>query len=265
VIRDQYNIIPITMAGIFHLVIAASLVFAIDFSRRSFPVVPLMMQATLVTEDNMPLPVEDPLPPVEEPPDTAEEDRLRAEEERRQADLKAEQDRIRLQQLKDRQRRDQEVADRKARAEAEVERRRELAERKRQEDIEKQRLENERRRQEAEEEEIRRQRQVEIDTENRRLERMQADDTARWVYAIQQKIGRYTILPASKPEDLECVVDVRQLPGGRVVDVQIGRCNGDESVRRAIEAGVYKASPIPAPDNPAIFDRNLRITFKPEQ
>ena len=38
-----------------------------------------------------------------------------------------------------------------------------------------------------------------------------------------------------------------------------------DAVRRAIEAAVYKAQPLPQPDNPRIFQRDLRITFKPEQ
>jgi len=259
------------MAGIFHLVVAASLVFAFDFSHRSYPVVPLMMQATLVTDDDIastPPPVEQPPEPVEQPPEpveTAADVRLREEEAKRLADVNAEQDRLRLQRQKDEQRRDQEEADRKSRAEAETERRRELAEQERQEDIERQRLENERQRREAEEEEIRRQRQVQIDAEARRLERLQADETTRWIYAMQGRIRRNYIQPASAPPDLECTVDIRQLPGGRVVDVTIGQCNGDASVRRAVEAAIYKASPLPSPDNPTIFERDLRITFKPEQ
>jgi colicin import membrane protein len=88
---------------------------------------------------------------------------------------------------------------------------------------------------------------------------------ARWVFALQQAIARNFVPPASAPVDLECVVDVRQLPGGTVANVSIGRCNGDDAVRRAIEAAVFKASPLPAPDNPGIFERDLRITFKPEQ
>jgi colicin import membrane protein len=47
--------------------------------------------------------------------------------------------------------------------------------------------------------------------------------------------------------------------------VTIERCNGDAAVQRSIEAAVYKASPLPEPDNPMLFDRNLRIIFKPEQ
>jgi len=266
VIRDQYNIIPVAMAGIFHVLVAGSLVLAFDFSSRTFPVVPLAIQATLVTEDDIPPappPVEEDEPEPE--PDTSEQDRLREEEAKREADLKVEQERIRLQQEQDRQRREKEVADRKLRAEAEVERQRELAERKRLEDIERQRQENERQRRKEEDEEIRRQQRLEIEAEERRLAAMEADDVTRWQYAIQQKITRNFVLPASAPANLECIVDVRQLPGGRVVDVQVGRCNGDEAVRRAIETAVYKASPMPSPDNPGIFERDLQILFKPEQ
>ncbi len=273
------------MAGLFHVVVAASLVFAFDFRSREFPVVPLAINATLVTEEELqaaqpvveeepppvveeepPLPVEQPEPEPEPEPDTSEQDRVREEEAKRQADLQAEQDRIRQQQERDRQRREQEEQERKDRAEAEVERQRQLAEQKRQDDLERQRLENERQRQEAEAAERQRQQQLEIDAEAQRLARMAADDVTRWQYAIRQKITRNFVLPASAPATgLECIVNVRQLPGGRVVDVRVGRCNGDDVVRRAIEAAVNKASPLPSPDNPNIFERDLQIVFKPEQ
>ncbi len=264
-IRDKYNIIPLFLAGIFHVLIFGGLVVAIDFTRPAYPAVPLAITATLITEADLPKP-----PPVEEPepepePDTSVEDRLREEERKRQADMREEQQRIRLEEEADRKRRLEEEAERKRRKEQEVERLRAEAERKRLEDIERQLLENQRLRLEAEEAELLRQRQVELAAEDMRLARLAADDTMLWVFALQQQIARNFILPASAPEDLECVVNIRQLPGGRVVNVEVGRCNGDESVRRAIQAAVYKASPLPSPDNPGVFDRDLRITFKPEQ
>jgi colicin import membrane protein len=63
---------------------------------------------------------------------------------------------------------------------------------------------------------------------------------------------------------LNCEVRVTQVPGGTVTGVQVGRCNGDESVRQSIEAAVYKASPLPPPSDPALFERDLVVTFKPE-
>jgi len=253
------------MAAIFHGVVVASLVFALDFSRRSYPVVPLMMQATLVTEEDIrqPPPVVEPEPEPE--PDTSEQDRLRAEEEKRRLDMQAEQDRIRLQDQQDRERREKEEAERKARAEAEVERQRDLAERRRLEDLERQRQENERLRREAEEAEILRSQQAEIDAEAERLEAMQASDFDRWVYAISRRIGRNTVFPASTPEDLECDLDLRLLPNGEVVKTDIGRCNGDALVRRAIETGVARSSPLPQPENPRVFKRDLKILIKPTQ
>jgi colicin import membrane protein len=264
-IRDKYNIIPLFLAGIFHVLVFGGLVVAIDFTRPAYPAVPLAITATLIAEADLPKPpsVEEPEPEPE--PDTSVEDRLREEEVKRQADMREEQERIRLEEQADRQRREEEEAERKRRREEETERLRAEAERKRLEDIERQQLENQRLRLEAEEAELLRQRQAELDAEDMRLAALSASDEARWAFAIQQQITRNFIRPASAPEDLECVVDVRQLPGGQVVNVDIGRCNGDESVRRSIEAAVFKASPLPSPKNPNVFDRDLRIIFKPEQ
>jgi len=82
---------------------------------------------------------------------------------------------------------------------------------------------------------------------------------------IMQKVARNWIRPPGAAAGLECVLTVAQIPGGQVVGVNIESCNADATVRRSIEAAVLKASPLPLPDDPALFDRNLRFTFKPEQ
>lgn len=267
-LRDEYNIIPNILAVLLHVLVFGGLFLVFELPTPVHPVTPLAIEATLVTEDTTPPPpavVEEPEPEPEPQVDNSEAERRQQEEQKRQADLRAEQERIRLQQEEDRARREKDEAERKRRAEQEVERLRAEAERKRQEDLERQRAENERLRREAEQAEIRRRQQQEIEAEQNRLASLAADDKSRWVFALQQAIARNFIPPASAPGDLECVVDVRQLPGGTVASVSIGRCNGDEAVQRAIEAAVFKASPLPAPDNPRIFERDLRITFKPEQ
>jgi colicin import membrane protein len=274
--RDQYGIIPGILSVLVHVLLFSGLFVVFDFSSPVQPAMPLAIQATLVTEEETsppppppppePAPEPEPEPePEPPPPDTGDEERRRLEEEKRLADLRAEQERIRLQQEEDRRRREAEEAERRRRQEEETERLRAEAERRRQEDLERQRAENERLKREAEQAEIERRRQQELDAEQNRLQAMQADDMVRWVFALQQAIARNFVPPASAPVDLECVVDVRQLPGGTVANVSIGRCNGDDAVRRAIEAAVFKASPLPAPENPRIFERDLRITFKPEQ
>lgn len=88
---------------------------------------------------------------------------------------------------------------------------------------------------------------------------------AEYVGLIRQKVERNWVPPASARPGLECEVIVNQLPGGQVGDVRLGRCNGDDAVRRSIEAAVRKSDPLPLPADPALFERNLRFTFKPEE
>jgi colicin import membrane protein len=82
---------------------------------------------------------------------------------------------------------------------------------------------------------------------------------------IRQKVERNWIRPASARPGLHCVVLVKQIPGGDVVDVRVAECNGDAAVVRSIEAAVFRSSPLPPPPNPSLFDRSLRFEFKPEE
>jgi colicin import membrane protein len=80
---------------------------------------------------------------------------------------------------------------------------------------------------------------------------------------IRQKVERNWIRPASAREGISCVVLVKQIPGGEVVDVRVTECNGDAAVVRSIEAAVLRASPLPPPPDPSLFDRSLRFDFRP--
>jgi colicin import membrane protein len=81
---------------------------------------------------------------------------------------------------------------------------------------------------------------------------------------IQARIQRAWIRPPGAQAGINCEVRVTQVPGGTVTGVQITRCNGDQTVRESIEAAVNRASPLPIPSNPDLFDRNLVITFHPD-
>ncbi len=257
--RDNYNIIPVFLAGVLHVGILAAMVFAFDFSRPMNPRIPLAIKGTLVSEDEIRMPPPEPI--VEPEPDNSEQLRKEAEEQKRQEDARKERERI--SRLKKQQ--VQERAEKKRREEIELERRRAEAERKRLEDVERQRAENERKRQEAEEAERQRLLNRELAEEQAHLDAMNSGALARYQYAIQQQIQRNWTKPASAIAGLECVINVRQLPGGVVADASIGRCNGDDAVKRSIVAAVHRASPLPDPEDPTLFERNLRITFKPEQ
>jgi colicin import membrane protein len=80
---------------------------------------------------------------------------------------------------------------------------------------------------------------------------------------LVQAIERNWNRPPSARAGLECTLYVTQAPGGSVVDVKLGTCNGDQAVRESITTAVYKSSPLPAPRDPRAFERRLEIVFRP--
>jgi len=88
---------------------------------------------------------------------------------------------------------------------------------------------------------------------------------AQWAAAIEARVQRAWIRSASAGAGLDCTVAVTQVPGGEVVGVRVQSCNGDETVRESIEAAVYRASPLPRPPDPSLFERNLEVRFKPDE
>lgn len=85
-----------------------------------------------------------------------------------------------------------------------------------------------------------------------------------YIADIQNKVERNWIRPASARQGLSCQVEVNQIPGGEVINVRVTKCIGDEVFRRSVESAVYKASPLPTPSDPALFDREIIFTFKPK-
>lgn len=279
-IRDDHNVIPVLLAILLHVGIFAAMIVTFDWSRPIHPPTPLAIEATLVTEAQLP-------PTREELQREAEEQARReaaeAERERIREEQAVEQERIReeqaaeqrrlAQEAEERQQREaaererqrEEAAERQRREEAELERQRQEAERRRQEEIERQRRENELARLAAEAEAREQRLREELAAETARQEALGSGELDRYIFAITQRIEQNWIRPASARPGLDCVINVRQIPGGEVISATIERCNGDAAVQRSIEAAVFKASPLPEPSNPALFERNLRITFKPEQ
>ena len=82
---------------------------------------------------------------------------------------------------------------------------------------------------------------------------------------LSQAIERSWIRPPAAKAGLECTLFVSQAPGGTVVDVKLGSCNGDQSVRESIVNAVYRASPLPPPRDPRAFERRLEIVFRPTE
>ncbi|MEO8225275.1 MAG: cell envelope integrity protein TolA [Gammaproteobacteria bacterium] len=101
--------------------------------------------------------------------------------------------------------------------------------------------------------------------EERLLAAADSGALANYVALIQQKVERNWVRPPGARAGIECVLAVTQIPGGQVTGVTTASCNADDAVRRSIEAAVLRASPLPMPDDAALFERNLRFTFKPDE
>jgi len=82
---------------------------------------------------------------------------------------------------------------------------------------------------------------------------------------LVQTIERNWIRPPSARAGLQCTLYVTQAPGGTVIDVKLGSCNGDQAVRESIANAVFRASPLPPPSDPRAFERRLEIVFKPTE
>lgn len=87
---------------------------------------------------------------------------------------------------------------------------------------------------------------------------------ASWYDALRAHIERQWRRPVSAKAGIRCVVLVDQVPGGEVVNARISECNADDAVRQSIEAAVFRASPLPPPPDPALFERRLELVFEPK-
>ena len=93
-----------------------------------------------------------------------------------------------------------------------------------------------------------------------------SDQAARWHAAIVARIERAWIRPPSAQPGVTCIVSVSQIPGGEVTAVKVNTCSvPDAALRESVEAAVLRASPLPPPPDPALFERNLELTFAPQE
>ena len=275
--------IAVLLSTLLHVALALALTVGLDPSgrrRAAMPVEQVAIQATVVDESL----IQQELERLER----LEQEELRQQQEaERQAREQAEAARRELEEEEQRLvavRQDREAEERLALdREAEAERQRQAeADRQRQEREEEERLARER---EAEAErqrqaEAERQRQeaavarqrAEMESELQQAlaleeDRRRAEEAGyldEYIRLIENRIQQSWIPPASAMAGLECVVNVTQIPSGDVVDVRVGRCNGDDAVIRSIEAAVLRASPLPRPTIASLFERNLEVVFNPE-
>lgn len=87
----------------------------------------------------------------------------------------------------------------------------------------------------------------------------------KYIAMLRNKIQNAWIKPSSATAGLSCMVEVTQVPGGEVTGARVTQCNGDAGVRQSIENAVYRASPLPDPPDPALFERKITLRFVPDE
>ena len=71
------------------------------------------------------------------------------------------------------------------------------------------------------------------------------------------------ILPQDLQGNPEAVFDVVQLPTGEVLSVKLAKSSGNKAYDEAVERAILKSSPLPLPEPRSLFDRQLKLTFRP--
>lgn len=196
-----------------------------------------------------------------------EEERQRQAEQQRLAELKKKQEEAekKRQAEEEKQRRAEE-----ARKQAEEEKRKaeearqKAEEERRRMEEEKRKAEAERKRKEAEEA-----MQKQLAEEQKARDAAQARQDMQVVYQYGERIKRairQEFNTTGLPAGLSCVFVIRMIPGGEVVESRIEKSSGNDIFDRRAEIALQKASPLPVPDNPRIFEkmREIRLTFQPQ-
>ena len=83
-----------------------------------------------------------------------------------------------------------------------------------------------------------------------------------WIDKIRAKIrGNIPSMPEVK-NNPEALVLVTQLPTGEVLDAKLVISSGHSAYDGAVLRAILKSSPLPKPDTPGLFERELKLTFR---
>jgi len=83
--------------------------------------------------------------------------------------------------------------------------------------------------------------------------------------AIRKKVVDQWIRPASVPLGSPCRVHIRQLPGGRIVTVDVDpACPYDAPGQGSVKSAVWNASPLPYSGYESVYQYRIAFTFVAE-
>ncbi len=113
------------------------------------------------------------------------------------------------------------------------------------------------------------------EAERAQIERLMRDDATRVAAAraqsgsteytnrIRAKIRGNLVRPPGLQGNPEAEFVVEQLPDGTIVSARLTRSSGIAALDDAIERAILRSSPLPLPMGQELFQRTLRLTFRP--
>jgi colicin import membrane protein len=100
------------------------------------------------------------------------------------------------------------------------------------------------------------------DAEQRSAGRKSAEAT--WAGKIHDKIRGNIVLPQNVQGNPEAVFEINLLPTCEVVgQPRLVRSSGNPALDDAIARAILKSDPLPQPNDPSVFQRQLKITYRP--
>lgn len=159
--------------------------------------------------------------------------------------------------------------ERLAKAKQEEERKRLEAEKKKKAEIaRKKKLEEEKRKQElARKKKLEEEKRAkELALQNKLKEERKQAALAEFIPIIQQKVGRNWNQPGNVQTGIAAKVAVRLSATGEVISAEVTRSSGNSVFDRSVVNAVYKASPLPIPQERGVNEefRVLSLNFRPE-
>lgn len=114
-------------------------------------------------------------------------------------------------------------------------------------------------------EETRLLKQAREEQENQRRSAARAKAEAAYSDRIKGKIRGNIVQPPNLKGNPVAQFVVTQLPSGEVIDVKRRKSSGNPLYDDAVERAIHKSSPLPRPDDPGLFARDLVLTFCPDE
>lgn len=84
-----------------------------------------------------------------------------------------------------------------------------------------------------------------------------------YINAIRLKIRGNAVLPPGIQGNPEAIFEVTQLPSGELINVKLSKSTGNKALDEAIERAIKKSDPLPLPKKADLFDRTLKLKYKP--